>query len=264
MAAYLTDVKPRDVAPLIDHTNLMPTAREADIAKLCDEAREHGFASVCITPSRVVYAAKQLAGSSVAVCTVVGFPLGATDPASKAYEAKQAIHAGASEIDMVVNNGLLYDSILHDGSFGAYHADIVTVANAVSQSGGKVLKCIIETGYLSPQHVHRATEIVAEVAASYPSLRVYTKTSTGMAVDKLLVPKYDGKSANGARVGDLEIIAQVHATRPDLKLGIKASGGVRTFADVVLLLEAMGARTKADITPDRYRIGASASVQIVS
>ncbi len=259
MAAYLTDLQPRDVAPIIDHTNLMPIVPLVDIHRLCDEAKQYNFASVCITPSRVAYVASRLHDSPIAVCTVIGFPLGATSSLAKKEEAYRAVQDGAAEIDMVVNNDLLWN-----GNVGRYHDDIAAVAESVSKAGGKVLKCIIETGYLTPEHVRAATETVVAVAASYPSLRVFTKTSTGMAIDKLLVPKYNGKPSSGARAEDLEAIASIHAERPDLSLGIKASGGIRTFADVVLLLEAMGARTKADITPDRYRIGASASVQIVS
>src|SRR3989344_5414233 len=112
MASSRTTIQPADLAVLIDHTNLMPTATQEDIAILCREAREYGFASVCINSSWLQYAAELLAPSGVAVCSVVGFPLGAADSTSKAYEAERAVKNGAAEIDMVVNNGFLYDKRL--------------------------------------------------------------------------------------------------------------------------------------------------------
>lgn len=258
MVEYLRDVSPRDLAPLIDHTNLMPTATEQDIAKLCQEATEYRFTSVCIMPSRVPYAVERLWSGSVAVCTVVGFPLGATDSATKAFEAIQAVKSGAREIDMVVNNGFLSEQHI-----GGFYNDIATVAQAVYHAGGTVLKCILEAGYLTPEQLREATEAVVGAASEFPDVHFYTKTSTGMALDKLLVDKH-GSKVSGARPEDLQEIARIHASYLELSLGIKASGGIRTFDDAIRSLEAMGARTKEDLTPERYRLGTSASISIVS
>ena len=239
---YLSSSPEKHLAPLIDHTNLMPTASQRDIAKLCGEAKEYGFASVCITPHHVEYAASLLSDSPVAVCTVVGFPLGATYSVVKAAEATFAIEAGASEIDMVVNH-----TLLQDGS-SAFRDDIAAVADAVQQSGGKVLKVILEAGYHTPEQVAFATRAVLEMSQQYQGVRFFTKTSTGMEVDKCLVPKYTGPQ-KGARTEDLQMILDIHSrfayeVDPEsaysrgfgLIAGIKASGGVRTTEDAVEIL----------------------------
>jgi len=282
---YLTDVKPADLAPLIDHTCLSPTATYKDIERLCGEAREYGFASVCVHPARVELAACTLKSPDTSVCAVVGFPFGANDSYVKAVEAQTA-RTNAREIDMVVNVGLLYDDTPSKGEswyepcrerYGEsslirdFKKDIACVAKALLPIGPSplpgrhgILKCIIETAYLTPEQVREATQAVVDVAAQFPQLHFFTKTSTGYAQDKLMVPKYDDTKCSGARVEDLEIIAAVHSSRPDLELGIKASGGIKTFEDSLRMLEAMGARSKADLNPKKYRIGTSAGVQIVS
>ncbi len=258
MVNNVLGILPRDLAAIIDHTNLMPTATRKDIEKLCQEAREYHFASVCVNSSMVAPAVEYLEGSGVAVCSVVGFPLGVMDSYTKAEEATSACRRGVAEIDMVVNNGYLFD-----GDMDSYFGDINHVATHVAKAGGKVLKCIIEAGYLTPKQVQNATEAVVKAAGYHPGLRLFTKTSTGMAIDKLLTEKYGSRNA-GARAEDLQAIAAVHAQRRDLSLGIKASGGIRTFDDALTAVYAMGLRDKKDLTPDCYRIGASASVQIVS
>ena len=247
-------VLPGDIAHLIDHTVLSPTASQYDIAKLVREAREYNFASVCVNPTHVAYAVEQ-GGSDVLVATVVGFPLGATTPESKAYEARQALESGATEIDMVVNHASVQ---AHDAD--ALHRDIVAVAEAVRDYSG-TLKCIIEAGYHTPEQVAFATGAVLRASEAVSGVHFMAKTSTGFAAPKLLVAKYDGTTAVGARPEDLNIMAQV---LDGSSVGMKASGGVRTFDDACSVLYAMGARTKDDLASQQYRIGASAGVQIVN
>ena len=247
-------ISPSDVAHLIDHTVLSPTASEGDIARLVREAREYRFASVCVNPTHVAYAVEQ-GGSDVLVATVVGFPLGATTPEAKAYEARQALESGATEIDMVVNH-----AYVHAHDVDALRRDIVTVAEAVRGYNG-TLKCIIEAGYHTPEQVAFATEAVLWASGEVPDVHFMAKTSTGFATSKLLVAKYDETTAVGARVEDLNIMAQV---LEGSSVGMKASGGVGTFDDACSVLYAMGARTKEDLSSVKYRIGASAGVQIVS
>src|SRR3989338_1738881 len=198
-------IQPQDLAGIIDHTHLMPNATRGDIEKLCQEAREYHFASVCVNSSMITPAVESLEGSGVRVCSVVGFPLGVVDTYTKAEEATYACQRGATEIDMVVNNGYFYAR-----DMDSYFGDINHVANHVAKAGGKVLKCIIETGYLTPDQVQAATEAVIKAATYHPELRFFTKTSTGMAIDKLVVEKYGTRNA-GARVEDLQAIAAVHA-----------------------------------------------------
>ncbi len=270
---YVGSVKPHHLAPLIDHTNLMPTATKADIEKLSREAGEYNFASVCVLPPAVPYAVPVLSGSSVAVCTVVGFPLGATYASVKAYEARAAIEAGAQEVDMVINHALLKQ---HEIS--ALRDDIATVADAVSSSGGKVLKVILDAAYHTPEQVAVATQQVLDVSLAYPAVRFFTKTSTGMELDKILVSKYSGPQ-KGAREEDLRTIVGVHSHFANEHhddeghvsqglyslefAGIKASGGIRTYEDALFMLYAMGARLDPCLQSKDYRLGTSAGVSIV-
>jgi len=211
------------VGALIDHTLLKPDASEAQIAQLCHEARKYNFASVCINPTHVKLCAQLLKGSAVRVCTVVGFPLGATPPEVKAYETQRAIADGATEIDMVINIGALKSKDYLDVA-----RDIAAVVQT-AHSGGAIVKVIIEAALLTDEEKMIASKLVKEAGAEF------VKTSTGFA-------------SGGATVQDVALIRR--AIGP--QMGVKAAGGIRTYADAQKMIEA-GAT----------RIGASASIQIV-
>ena len=200
-----------DIAKYIDHTLLKPTAQRKDIEKLCTEAKEYNFASVCVNPCWVSYASKLLQGTSVKVCTVIGFPLGASDSEVKAFEAKTAIKQGASEVDMVINIGAL-----KAGEYDLVKKDIQAVRAA---SVGKVLKVIIETSYLTDEEKQKVCQICAECGADF------VKTSTGFS---------DG----GATVNDVILM---DAASGD-KVKVKASGGIRTREDALKMIEAGASR----------------------
>jgi deoxyribose-phosphate aldolase len=209
---------------LIDHTLLKPEATPADIERLCDEARRHGFFSVCVNPSYVKQAATLLRGSPVKVCCVVGFPLGAQPPESKALEARRAIREGAREIDMVINIGALKGR-----DDAAVLKDIRAVVEAC-KDGRAASKVILETALLTDEEKVRACEISMKAGADF------VKTSTGFG-------------PGGATPADVALMSRTVASR---KLGVKAAGGVRSYADVVAMVEA-GAT----------RVGSSSSVKIV-
>ena len=210
------------IARLIDHTLLKPDATQDQIAQLCFEARKYEFASVCVNPSFVKLSAELLRGSPVKVCTVIGFPLGATSPEVKAYETETAIRDGATEIDMVINIGALkakdFDLVARDIS------GVVQVAHAA----GALVKVIIETSLLTHEEKVTACLLAKEAGADY------VKTSTGFA-------------GGGATVEDIALMRRVVGP----EIGVKASGGVRTYEDAIKMVEA-GAT----------RIGASAGVKI--
>ncbi|HUV15938.1 MAG TPA: deoxyribose-phosphate aldolase [Pelolinea sp.] len=210
-------------ARYIDHTLLKPEATREQITQLCQEARQYNFASVCINPTHVKLCADLLQGSPVKVCSVVGFPLGATTPEIKALEAKQAIENGATEIDMVINIGALKDRNLE-----LVARDILAVVKVVHESK-YILKVIIETALLTDEEKQIASLLAKEAGADF------VKTSTGF-------------STAGATVEDVALMRR--AVGP--LLGVKAAGGVRTRED----LEKM---VKAGAT----RVGASAGVRIV-
>ena len=203
-----------NISHLIDHTLLKPDATVEDVINLCMEAKEYKFASVCINPCFVKTAADILSGTDVKVCTVVGFPLGATTKEVKAFEAKQAIENGAEEIDMVINIGFLkskrYSEVL---------SDIKAVRNATK---GKILKVIIETCYLTEAEKIRACELSKEAGADY------VKTSTGF-----------GKG--GATVEDILLMRKVVGR----DLGVKASGGIRDFDKALEMVKAGATRIGA-------------------
>lgn len=221
IAAY--DVKEigKEIAPLIDHTLLKPNATEQEIIKLCEEAKKYGFASVCVNPAYVSLCKQLLKDTNVKVCTVVGFPLGATTPTVKAIEAKEAIANGADEVDMVINIGAL-----KSGNYQLVLDDIKAVREATR---GKILKVIIETAYLTREEKIKACELAKEAGADF------VKTSTGFG-------------PSGATVEDVMLMKSVVGP----KMGVKASGGIRTLEDALKMV-------KAGAT----RIGASASVAIV-
>lgn len=214
----LTD---RDLARVIDHTILKPDATEAEVLKFCAEAREHGFASVCVNPVWVATVAAALAGSKVATCSVVGFPLGALPASVKANEAAAVVASGANEVDMVIDIGAL-----KSGNTSRVEADIAAVKRAC---GPALLKVIIETCLLN--HVEKVTACDLAVAAGAD----FVKTSTGF-------------STGGATVEDIKLMRATVGP----KLGVKASGGIRT-ADVARAMLEAGAT----------RIGASSSLAII-
>lgn len=217
--------EPRSLARYIDHTLLQPTATASDIARLCAEAREHGFYSVCVNGCWVVTAAELLAGTDVKVAAVVGFPLGAMASAAKAAEAQMAVAAGAAEIDMVLNVGLL-----KGGSDDAVTADVAAVVDAaVATDPAAIVKVIIETGLLTDEEKVRACRLAVAGGAHF------VKTSTGFG-------------PGGATVEDVRLMRETVGAG----IGVKASGGVRT-ADAAWAMIAAGAT----------RLGTSSGVKLV-
>ena len=209
---------------LFDHTILKPDASIEAVDKICKEALEYDFASVCVNQYRTAQVAKALKGSNVKVCTVVGFPLGAVDACIKAYETKLAIEAGADEIDMVINIGAL-----KDGAYDVVKDDIRTVKD-VCDANNVILKIIIETCLLTDEEKVKACEISLEAGADF------VKTSTGF-------------STGGATVEDVKLMRKVVGDNAY----VKASGGIRDKDTALAMIEA-----GAD------RLGTSATVAIVS
>lgn len=205
----------------IDHTNLKANATMKDIEKLCNEAIEYGFASVCVNPYYVGLASELLNGSNVGVCTVIGFPLGMNTISVKEYEAIDAINNGATEIDMVINVGALKDK-----DYEYVKKEIETVRDSI---GGKTLKVIIETCYLTEQEIVKMTEICNETFVNF------IKTSTGFG-------------SAGATINHVQLM---NDNKFDV-LEIKASGGIKTRKDMISMIEA-GAT----------RIGTSSGVEIM-
>jgi deoxyribose-phosphate aldolase len=214
---------PADLHKYIDHTLLKPEATEEDVDRICDEAVEFQFASVMINPSWVKHAAQRLRGTGVPVGTVVGFPLGAHTPEVKAMEARQALRDGAAEVDMVINIGAL-----KSGQYDLVRKDIARVSDAAREKGA-VTKVILETSLLTDEEKVIASRLAKEAKADF------VKTSTGF-------------SSAGATVFDVALMRE--AVGPSM--GVKASGGIRTQADMEEMIAA-GAT----------RIGASAGVSIM-
>ncbi|HTH50447.1 MAG TPA: deoxyribose-phosphate aldolase [Pyrinomonadaceae bacterium] len=207
-----------DWAALIDHTLLKPEAAEADIRKLCEEAAQFGFASVCVNPSWVRTAAEFLKGSGVPVCTVIGFPLGATTPDVKAYETRRAIFNGAREVDMVINIGAL-----KSGDDCLVEADIKAVADAAHENH-ILCKVIIETALLTDEEKVRACLAAKNAGADF------VKTSTGFA-------------KGGATAHDVSLMRHTVGSA----LGVKASGGVKGIDDARAMFEAGATRIGASV-----------------
>ncbi len=207
------------LARYIDHTLLKPEATIEDIVKLCKEALENNFYAVCINPSYVKTAAKELQGSPVKVCAVIGFPLGATTTAAKAFEAAEAVAGGAEEVDMVIHVGFL-----KSGDKQYVLDDIAAVVRAAK---GKTVKVIIETGLLANEEKVFACRLVKEAGAGF------VKTSTGFG-------------SGGATIADVQLIRETVGPL----LGVKASGGVRTADDARQMIEAGATRigTSSGIT----------------
>lgn len=199
------------MARMIDHTLLKPDATREEIIRLCDEAKQYRFASVCVNPAYVSAAAKMIAGSGVKVCTVIGFPLGASTSAVKAFEARDAIDQGADEIDMVINIGALKSK-----DDALVEADIRAVREAVH---GKILKVILETTLLSQEEKVRACLLAKKAGADF------VKTSTGFA-------------GGGATVEDVRLMRKTIGPG----MGLKASGGIRDAAAARAMIEAGATR----------------------
>ncbi len=215
---------PGDLARYIDHTLLKPGSTEEQVRTLCAEALEYNFRSVCINPTWVALAAELLRGSEVLTCTVVGFPLGANEPAIKAMEARRAIRNGAREIDMVINIGAL-----KSGNDDLVLRDIQAVVEDCID-GNALCKVILETALLSDDEKRRASELARRAGAHF------VKTSTGF-------------STGGATVSDVALMAEVVR---GAGMEVKASGGISSYSDAKAMIEA-GAT----------RLGASASIGIV-
>ncbi|HVF31047.1 MAG TPA: deoxyribose-phosphate aldolase [Pyrinomonadaceae bacterium] len=207
-----------DWASLIDHTLLKPEASEGDIRKLCDEAAQFGFASVCVNPGWVKRASEFLRGTGVPVCTVIGFPLGATLSDVKAYEARRAIFNGAKEVDMVINIGAL-----KSGDDCSVEDDIRAVADAAHENG-VLCKVIIETALLTDEEKVRACLAAKNAGADF------VKTSTGF-------------SKGGATVHDISLMRRTVGSQ----LGVKASGGVKGIDDARAMFEAGATRIGASV-----------------
>ncbi|WBW95382.1 deoxyribose-phosphate aldolase [Oceanirhabdus sp. W0125-5] len=211
------------LAGMIDHTVLKAATSVEDVKKVCQEAKENGFFSVCINPCNIELAAELLKDSDVKVCTVIGFPLGANTPEVKAFETKDAIAKGADEVDMVINIGRLkdkdYDYVLRD------------IKAVVDASKGKALsKVILENCLLTKEEIAKACELCKEAGADY------VKTSTGF-------------STGGATPEDIKLMRDTVGP----EMGVKASGGVRSFDDAEKV-----------INNGATRIGASSSVEIIN
>ncbi len=215
---------PDDIAGYIDHTLLRPDATAAQITTLCAEAREYRFAAVCVNPVWIGLVAKELRGTPVKACSVVGFPLGATPPENKALETRRAIRDGAKEIDMVIQIGAL-----KGGDDETVGRDIRAVVEA-SRDGGAICKVIIEAAFLNDDEKRRACRLSRRAGAHF------VKTSTGFG-------------PGGATAADVALMA---AEVSEAGMEVKAAGGVRTYTDAVKMIEA-GAT----------RIGSSAGVAIV-
>ena len=197
----------KDLARMIDHTILKADATEMEVEKLCTEALEYNLASVCINPSMVEKAANMLKGSDVKVCTVIGFPLGATTTEVKAFETEDVIKKGATEVDMVINIGKL-----KEGNIEYVKKDIEAVVNAAK--GKALTKVIIETCLLTDEEKVTACKLSKEAGADF------VKTSTGF-------------STGGATASDIKLMRET--VGPDL--GVKASGGVRSLEDAMAMIE---------------------------
>ncbi|WP_027340791.1 deoxyribose-phosphate aldolase [Halonatronum saccharophilum] len=210
------------IANMIDHTVLKADTLKEDVILKCQEAKEYNFASVCINPTFVSLVNKELEGTPVKVCTVIGFPLGNNTAETKAFETKNAIKKGADEVDMVINIGAVKSE-----AWDVVREDISAVVKAAE--GKAIVKVIIETCYLTQEEKRKVCKIAKEVGADF------VKTSTGFG-------------SGGATVEDITLMREVVGE----KLGVKASGGVRSIEDAQAMIEA-GAT----------RIGASSGVKII-
>ncbi len=201
-----------ELAAFIDHTVLKPEVSVSDIEKLCAEAHQHSFAAVCIAPRHVPLAAKLLRDSEVHVATVVGFPHGDTLSRAKAQETRDAIDAGAHEVDMVIAIGAA-----RDGNWKYLHDDIAAVVSAAR--GNAIIKVIMENAYLNAEQIARACQIAKEAGADY------VKTSTGFA-------------NSGAKIDDVRLMREVVGS----EMGVKAAGGIRDLETALAMIGAGASR----------------------
>ena len=211
------------LAKIIDHTLVKPTATKDAVVKLCSEAEKYGFGCVCVNSAYVSLAAQMLKGTDVKVCSTVGFPFGAALAEVKAFEAKRAVENGASEIDMVMNIGAL-----KSGNYEKVKEDIKAVVDVKHSHDNVIVKVIIETGYLTDEEKRKACKLAKEAGADF------VKTSTGLA--------------GGATVKDVRLM---HETVGE-DMGVKAAGGIRNFEQASAMIEA-----GAD------RIGTSTAVAVI-
>ncbi len=211
------------IAEMIDHTLLKADATQDQIAQLCYEARKYGFAAVCVNPTHVKLCAQLLQGSPVVICTVVGFPLGATSPEVKAYETQQALDDGATEVDMVINVGALKSK-----DYALVERDIATVART-SHAAGAILKVIIEAALLADEEKVIACQLAKAAGADY------VKTSTGFG-------------PGGATVHDVALMRRTVGS----EMGVKAAGGIGSYQTAQEM-----------VTAGATRIGASAGIKIL-
>ena len=209
-----------DIAPFIDHALLNPTATPEQVRQWCEEAEKFHFAAVCIYPSYVRLAAELLHGKAPLVCTVIGFPSGATTSAAKLYEAQEAVENGAKELDVVINLGLL-----KSGKTEALHREIAEIC----QETGQTVKVILETALLTDEEKRVAAEICMDAGVAF------LKTSTGWYA--------------GATVADVKLLKEVTKG----SVGIKASGGIRTQEQAVDLIIAGATRLGTSRGPDLLR-----------
>ena len=205
----------KNIAKMIDHTVLKAFSTREDVIKVCKEAKEYGFFSVCINPTHIELAKKELEGSTVKVCTVIGFPLGANTSEVKAFETKDAIAKGAHEVDMVINIGALKDK-----EYDLVYNDIKAVVDAANKEA--LVKVIIETCYLTDEEKKIACELSVKAGADY------VKTSTGFGT-------------GGSTPEDIKLMRDVVGPN----IGVKASGGVRTTEDAIKVINAGASRIGA-------------------
>jgi deoxyribose-phosphate aldolase len=211
----LPGLRPAEVARYIDHTLLKPEATREQVDKLCEEAAEYGFYSVCVNTTWTAYCARKLRGKGVKVCTVVGFPLGAMDSRAKSFETRNAIENGANEIDMVMNVGAL-----KSGDLKTVEEDIRWVLRACRQN--TILKVIIENALLTDEEKVLACQIAKRAGAHF------VKTSTGFA-------------SSGATVEDIALMRRTVG----MEMGVKAAGGVRSYQDALAMIQAGASRIGA-------------------
>ena len=216
-------ISPTELAGYIDHTLLKPEAVESQFEQLCEEAVKYKFKSVCVNSSWVPFVAKRLRGTGIIVCSVIGFPLGGMDTRSKAFEARSAIASGATELDMVINVGAL-----KSGNLRLVEEDIRAIKRACRST--TVLKVILETGLLTDAEKILACEISKKADADF------VKTSTGFA-------------GSGATVEDIALMRRIVGP----KMGVKASGGIKTFDQALALINAGASR-----------LGCGASVAVIT
>ncbi len=209
-----------NIAKMIDHTILKPNVTDADVIKVCSEAKEYGFFSVCVNPYFVSLVADQLKGTDVKVTSFIGFPLGASTTYIKAAEAKKAVEDGANEIDMVINV-----SALKDGKYDFVQSDIAAVVDAIR--GKAILKVILETCLLTKEEIVKGCELSKAAGAQF------VKTSTGF-------------STGGATVEDVTLMKQTVGDA----LEVKASGGVRDYDTAMAVIQAGATRIGASASVD--------------